>query len=486
MVAATVSTAHGTYTVLGDGRSLNLFEADAIPNQGYDAYRAGTLIAAGWLCQNASQLAPGVHVEVVDHVIRASGLYEAYYDTYLATTPNNESPTADEPRPRHSPDVNGLRACVIGYGVAGRLHAEILAEAGASLTILDPKHQDLPKGFRSFTAGVDELPDVVGSSVALWSVCCPTADHLPVLRAILERDPQARVLLEKPACQGHEIADLTALLSSHSNARLVVVDQYRYSRAIEVLRRLIGELEPHSSLDHIGITFSKNRAVDIAHGRFVDRSYGVLGYEWLHMLAALRHLLPSNAWATYLASAPHRSELTATYDPHTFVSALTERTNIVVDNRHIGLELATTITGSTVILGSTPRVGPSGQDRWLRNRRPSDDRHRHISVRAGRTRFVAHLDPVTAPDGWQLDRNQHRVTAHRDGLLVHDTVVDDSPLHTAVRNAVSQLLSDDVLLPPDLDPLRRIADLAQFLRVQQPNHGRMPTEAGPAGLAHVM
>lgn len=143
----------------------------------------------------------------------------------------------------------------------------------------------------------------------------------------------------------------------------------------------------------------------------------------------------------------------------------------MVDGHNVSLELASTITGSTVILGSTPRTGRS-HARWSRDRRPSDDRHRHITVHAGRTRFVAHLDPVTAPDGWQLDRNQHRITAHRDGHLLHDAVIDDSPLHNAVRDAVCQLLGDDHLPPPDLAPLRRIAALAQFLRAQRPNVAR--------------
>ncbi|MFY1633568.1 NAD(P)-dependent oxidoreductase [Solwaraspora sp. WMMB335] len=454
-------------TVLGDGRSLNLYEADAIPNQGYDAYRAGTLIAAGWMCRNADQLTPGVHVEVVNDAVRAAGLYEAYYDTYL-TTPPADTPAATA-LSGAAPNVGGLRACIVGYGVAGRLHAEILADAGASLTILDPKHQHLPKDFRKFTTGVDDLPDAVVSAVALWSVCCPTADHLPVLRSILARDPQARVLLEKPACQGHEIAELTALLASHRNARLVLVDQYRHSRALDALWKTVGEIEPDATIHHIGVTFSKDRTVDISRGRFVDRSYGVLGYEWLHMLTALRQFLPAEVWTTYLADDPQRSELTATYDPRMFVSALTERTTIAVNDHHVTLELASTITGSTVILGSTPRTGSVGRSQWSRGRRPSDDRHRHITVHAGQTRFVAHLDPVTAPDGWQLDRNQHRITAHRGDRLLHDDVIEDSPLHTAVRDAVSQLLSDSPIPPPDLSPLRRIAALAQLLRAQQPD-----------------
>ncbi len=453
-------------TILGDGRSLNLFEADAIPNQGYDAYRAGTLITAGWLCRNVDQLTPGVHIEIVNGIVRSSGLYEAYYDTYLAP-PVTVRDTRE--RDRHGGNFGGLGACIVGYGVAGRLHAEILAEAGASLTILDPKHQDLPTDFRSMTTGVDDLPERVASAVALWSVCCPTADHLPVLRSILARDPQARILLEKPACQGHEIAELTALLASHRNARLVIVDQYRHSRALEALRQLIDELEPNAVIDHIGATFSKDRTADISRGRFVDRSYGVLGYEWLHMLTALRQFLSPDVWAAYLTDDPQRAELTATYDPRMFVSALSEKTTIAIDGHNASIELASTITGSTVILGSTPRTGRSAHTRWSRGRRPSDDRHRHITVRAGGTRFVAHLDPVTAPDGWQLDRNQHRITAHRDGRLIHDTVIDDSPLHTAVRDAVSQLLADDPLPPPDLTPLRRIAALAQLLRAQQPH-----------------
>ncbi len=91
------------------------------------------------------------------------------------------------------------------------------------------------------------------------------------------------------------MGELTALLVSHRNVRLAIVDQYRHSRAIDALRQLVGELEPDAVIDHIGVAFSKNRTIDISRGRFVDRSYGVLGYEWLHMLAAMRQFLPAEA-----------------------------------------------------------------------------------------------------------------------------------------------------------------------------------------------
>ncbi|MFM9443697.1 hypothetical protein [Streptomyces acidiscabies] len=74
-----------TATLLGDGRSLNLFEYEGIANRGYDAYRAGTLIAAKTLCREARSLGPGLHLEPVDRAIDEAGLFAAYYEEYLAS-----------------------------------------------------------------------------------------------------------------------------------------------------------------------------------------------------------------------------------------------------------------------------------------------------------------------------------------------------------------------------------------------------------------
>lgn len=76
--------------LLGDGRSLNLFAYEGIPNRGYDAYRAATLIAAKHLCRSAATLPPGIQLGTVDDVVRQAGLYEAYYETYLDDTTGGE------------------------------------------------------------------------------------------------------------------------------------------------------------------------------------------------------------------------------------------------------------------------------------------------------------------------------------------------------------------------------------------------------------
>ncbi|MGH3865294.1 MAG: hypothetical protein ACRDQ4_03985 [Pseudonocardiaceae bacterium] len=104
--------------LLGDGRSLNLFDADAIPNQGYDAYRAGTLIAATQLCRRIDRLGPGVHTDLVDEIIAASGLYDTYYETYLTPGPPRPARTAPSAVSTADRPAPALRACVVGYGVA--------------------------------------------------------------------------------------------------------------------------------------------------------------------------------------------------------------------------------------------------------------------------------------------------------------------------------------------------------------------------------
>lgn len=443
-----------TVTLLGDGRSLNLFEADAIPNQGYDGYRAGTLIAARALCADPARYPAGIHVTPADEVIAASGLFEAYYEQYLAPTP---------------PHPPAKQACVIGYGVAGRLHTDILVGIPAHVTAVDPKLDGSGTAQRPAVRAIGDLPD--GTEIDLWSVCSPTADHLPTLRQILHRDPAARILLEKPACGSHEIDELQALLAAHPRARLVVNDQYRHATALRALNRLIAQIEPGEPIHHIAVAFTKDRTTDIATGRFIDRNYGVLGYEWLHMLTVLRQLLPDDAFAGYLRSEVTDSDLWAVYDPRLFVASLTERSVVTVGGAHrVHVELASSIVGPLVAVGSPPteRAG------WARNLRQDDDRHRYVAVRAGQTRFTVQLDPVTAPGGWQLDRNHHRLTAERGGTLLHEEVIEDSPLHTSIRTAVLDLLGTDDLSTPDVEPLRRIAFLAQLLHRQQQEAEAVP------------
>ncbi|WP_344258678.1 hypothetical protein [Streptomyces sodiiphilus] len=445
-----------TLTVLGDGRSMNLYEADSIPNQGYDAYRAGTLIAARALCTAPDRLPPGLHTTPADTAIADAGLFDTYYNLYNATfTTRPAVVTATSERP-----AQPTRACIVGYGNAGRLHTRILGDLGAELTIIDPKHQHLPAQHRTFRHGVDGLPSGLATRIDIWSICTPTADHLPVLRAILRHNPAGRILLEKPACQGHEIDSFTALLDQHPQARVTVVDQYQHSTALTTLTEVLADLEPGAAVSRIGVAFTKDRGPDIAAGRFIDRTYGVLGYEWLHMLTVLGRILPGNQMSSYLNSPPDTSELWATHHPDLFLPALTEHTTLTAEEPPVRIELSSSILAPSVPVTSSPATTAT----WRRGLRPADAQQRHVTLYAGTTRFAAHLDPVTTADGHQLDRNHHRITATRAGHIRHEEVLHDSPLDTAIGNAVTQLLAGTPLPSPNLLPLRRIAALADALR----------------------
>ncbi|WP_181727293.1 hypothetical protein [Streptomyces sp. PT12] len=439
-----------TLVLLGDGRSLNLFEADSIGPEGYDAYRAGTLIAAAYLCADPGRVPPGLHTAPADHAIADAGLWDAYYDHHLA------------PRERQLGT-----ACVIGYGVAGRLHTDILADLASDVIVVDPKHQDLPRERRAFRQDVGDLAPAVAAGVDLWSICAPTADHLPILRAILAHDPAARILVEKPLCLAHEIDAFAELAASHPEARIVVGDQYRHAAALPAFTRLVQRLEPATALSRVAVSFTKDRGADIAGGRFIDADYGVLGYEWLHMLTVLAGILPAPIMSTYLDSNPATSQLTATYDPRLFVSALTEHTTLHrPQSAPLHLELSSSILAPAALLGPPPQPAAP----WRRNIRPTDTRHRHLTADAGNTRFTLHLDPVTTADGWQLDRNHHRLTATRldNGQLLHDEVIHDSPLTTSLHHAVTTLLATTPPPPPVLTSLRRIATLATLLHAHTP------------------
>lgn len=446
-------------TVLGNGRSLNLYRADAIPTQGYDAYRTGTLLAADALAFRHADLAPGVHTEIVDDLIAASDLYRAYYDTHLAAPALNTS-TVPSPAVTARP-LQGEQVCVVGYGKIGRLHTEILAGLGAEPIIIDPKHQDLPAEYTSFPHGVEQLSEQTRSTIGMWSVCTPTSDHLPVLRTILEHDPQARVLVEKPACLGNEIDTVRELLQEHSRARVVITDQYRHAHALDVLRELMDRYEPGIAPGHVAVTFVKDRTGDIALGRFVDRSYGVLGYEWLHMLSVLREILDEETAAVYLATPPQETDLLATYHPNLFVSALTERTHLDLPTGALHLALTSSIATPTLPVGRTARA-PSGRGE------PMVDRHRIATIHAGRTRFTVAFDPVTLPNGELLGRNHHLLLVERNGAVLHEEIVEDSPLHTAVSRAATDLFGSAALPAPELAGLRRIASIAEVLHTHRP------------------
>ncbi|WP_267826842.1 Gfo/Idh/MocA family oxidoreductase, partial [Streptomyces sp. H27-G5] len=352
-----------------------------------------------------------------------------------------------------NPRVSGTHVCVIGYGAAGRLHQRLLSELGFDVSVVDPAPGAVPGAIPVFE-GVEQA--VVRRPVDVWSVCSPTATHVATVAEVLSVAPAARLLVEKPLCRTWEIPELNSLLDRHPEARLVVMDQYRHSRAMTLLRSMRQELAPQHPLRAVRVGFGKDRRADIAAGRFVDRDHGIFGYEWLHMLALLRGALPQAAYDGYMGTTPDAHALRVASDPELTSTAAHERA--VADG--VDIELYSTIVGPD----------PSGQvavPAWFDlPTAAGESRQRHVDVLAGPVRFGLDLDPVTLPRGTRLPRNTHRLTAEGPGLR-REWLIHDSPLDNALRWSVAALLSPAG--PPGLD-LRGAARIGLLAEAVHPAH----------------
>ncbi|MFJ2466768.1 hypothetical protein [Pseudomonas sp. NPDC087615] len=68
---------------LGDGRSVNLFESDSIPNKAGDIFRAAVLIMLASGIEKPRSFEAGINLKVVDDLLQDSGIFDLYYETYL-------------------------------------------------------------------------------------------------------------------------------------------------------------------------------------------------------------------------------------------------------------------------------------------------------------------------------------------------------------------------------------------------------------------
>ncbi|MEU3046634.1 Gfo/Idh/MocA family oxidoreductase [Streptomyces sp. NPDC006984] len=190
-----------------------------------------------------------------------------------------------------------MNIAVVGVGTIGSRHASNLRDAGHGVLTIDP----------AAAADASDLGRISRrrvSSLDAWVVSSPTDTHLETLRRILELQADARVLLEKPAVCPAQIAELTALLHGHPDASVRVNNVYGHSEAVGAFSRAVHRIAVDDPIRSVTVEFTKNRLADVAAGRFVDRDYGEIGYEWFHMMAVLRRVLPRREYRSFLATDP--------------------------------------------------------------------------------------------------------------------------------------------------------------------------------------
>ncbi|MHB9863538.1 Gfo/Idh/MocA family oxidoreductase [Streptomyces sp. YIM S03343] len=340
------------------------------------------------------------------------------------------------------------RVCIVGYGVAGQLHHRLLEATGLRVCTVDPALTGVPAGACSHRP-VEHRARVedVSAPVDLWSLCTPTQTHVDALAAVLERDPRARIILEKPACRAQDVPRLLNLLERYPEARVVVMNQYRHAHALRLLDDLRRHHMPSHPVTAVRVAFSKDRRADMEAGRFVDRDHGVFGYEWPHMLAVVSRLLPSEAYRAYVESPVEDVRGVVHHDY--FVTAARERA-MTADG--VELELYSSVLGD-------PPDDPDVPDWTKAFGHSTGGRQRLAQIQVGPALFTAEMDPVALPDGYRLPGGTHRLTAHLPTGR-REILVNDSPMDNALRTVVARLLGDAPLPPVDLRPVHRISALA--------------------------
>ena len=340
---------------------------------------------------------------------------------------------------------------IVGCGKMGRIYRKVFDPLCDRFLIVDPRATDDREPRPYATLG--DVPEELFRHVQVWCICTPTDNHFESLATVLSRNPCARVIVEKPACLSFEVTAFQALLKKHRKARVLINRQYAESRAVREMGKALKRYDVEH-VDLIRIEFSKDRRPDIEAGRFVDSHFGVLGYEWSHVLTIIQQLLGKDEWTTF-RNTP--SDLQATFDPVQFVSELEERTVLPSGTK---LVLRSSMLGHYEFASFVP------YDRLLC--------HRYIEVNAGTLRFRLQLEPrdETRFTG-RLFENHFRI--EDDGEALHDSTILDPFLPRFLQLTLNQLFQPDC--PPiDWTSLERIISTRNSLR----SHNGLHTLVAPA------
>ena len=343
---------------------------------------------------------------------------------------------------------------IVGCGKMGRIYRKVFDPLCDRFVIVNPRTTDDLEP-RPYTT-LDDVPGDLFRRVQVWCICTPTEKHFGSLETILSRNPRARVIVEKPACLSYEVDPFQTLLKKYREARVLINRQYADSRAV---RELVNALNRYdvAHVDLIRIEFSKDRRPDIDAGRFVDSHFGVLGYEWSHMLTIIQQLLGQDDWATYrdLSSA-----LQATFDDVQFVSELEEESVLPSGTK---IQLRSSMLGKYEFASFVP------YDQLIC--------HRYVEVHAGALRFRLQLEPrdETRFTGRPFE-NHFRI--EDGGDVLHDSTILDPFLPRFLQLTLHQLFQPDY--PPiDWTTLERIISTRNSLRRQDDQDNLVvPTKTG--------
>ena len=184
--------------------------------------------------------------------------------------------------------VREKHTCIrIGYGVVAPLHERKLQELCIeTIGVLDHRLERQIAARKTGLTVCKNIPDAYSLKPDLWDICVSTHQHLAVLEEIIQINPTARIIVEKPICQAEQIPHLETILQNFYG-KLVVNENYRASAITNRVKDLI--VLRGITIQSIAIEMSKNRVQDMKVGGYIDSN--VFFYEGPHMLTILENMV---------------------------------------------------------------------------------------------------------------------------------------------------------------------------------------------------
>ena len=193
-------------------------------------------------------------------------------------------------------EIINKTVCIVGVGKAGFIHQKLFLELGMNVILVDKRFDNTHPLNYNF---VTDIPAPVLEGIDFWSVCSPTAFHYEHCLSILNLNSRDKcILIEKPLCCSQHFDRFSELLKN-SEHKFFINDIYKASSLLDLTKCYFDKYFLNTTTK-IEISFVKDRFSDQDRGRFIDKELGVLGYEWMHMLACLVKILPQETVDGYL------------------------------------------------------------------------------------------------------------------------------------------------------------------------------------------
>ena len=179
-----------------------------------------------------------------------------------------------------------MRTAVIGVGVIGSLHAEILTEKNMLAAVCDTDENKLKKyncpGYTDYKIMIDEVrPDCV-------HICTPHYLHAEMIIYALERG--VNVLCEKPLCINSDQIKAVLEAEKHSTAKLGVCLQNRYNKENVFVKEYLAGKKVVCASAVVAWRRTKEYYNSAKwRGRYATEGGGVLINQALHTLDLLQY-----------------------------------------------------------------------------------------------------------------------------------------------------------------------------------------------------